>query len=662
MKYLLLLLSILLILREAVGPPVTTKKAEEGNEENELPAEDDWGQDIKYEKYLKEVVQALESDPQFKEKLEKAETVDIRTGKIAKELEFVNHNVRTKLDELKRQELERLRHLAVMQYNQQQLQRQELGEAEATGGGHRIGERQKLHIAPHLNHKNPHTFEVEDLRKLIVQTTKELEEADRRRREEFKQYELQKEFEIQERLRNSRNDYEREMLEKEYKELEEKHKKHPQLHHPGSKQQLEEVWQEQDHMNPEDFNPKTFFHLHDLDGNGVWDADEVKMLFQKELDKMYDHAAFEDDPRERQEEMERMREHVFNESDTNKDHLISYDEFLAQTKKTEYQQDPGWEGLDHTPAYTHEEYEAFERQRQEEVRKLVEQGLIPPQPVYGMDSGQMHIGKEPYLHDNRIPQHHPMASNQVHHIPQQHANLPPPAYHPGQVPYHPVATNHVPQQHPPQAYAGSAGHHGAYGNIPHPPQHPPVAQEGYAKHEQGAPLGYNQQHQQAPPMVSQGQMNPGGPPHGAGGHESQGAHHPPQQLAHSPQQPAHSPQQPAHSPQQPAHSPQQLAHSPQQPAHSPQQPAHHPQPVGNQHMEGSQQASQHHQQGHTGTINSHNENSQQFHPNAGSDAHGLEGNANPSSANQHNQHSNEGLHSVGGREHDIQQNKVPSPQ
>jgi hypothetical protein len=60
----------------------------------------------------------------------------------------------------------------------------------------------------------------------------------------------------------------------------------------------------------------------DLDGNGVWDADEVKALFLKELDKMYTPGASEDDMRERIEELERMREHVFKEADTNKDGLI----------------------------------------------------------------------------------------------------------------------------------------------------------------------------------------------------------------------------------------------------------------------------------------------------------------------------------------------------
>lgn len=66
----------------------------------------------------------------------------------------------------------------------------------------------------------------------------------------------------------------------------------------------------------------------DLDGNGYWDQMEVKALFKKELDKMYDPNAPEDDLNERYEEMERMREHVFKESDTDKDNLIRSVYFL----------------------------------------------------------------------------------------------------------------------------------------------------------------------------------------------------------------------------------------------------------------------------------------------------------------------------------------------
>ena len=36
-----------------------------------------------------------------------------------------------------------------------------------------------------------------------------------------------------------------------------------------------------------DWDPKTFFNMHDLDGNGRWDENEVRILFRKELDKVF---------------------------------------------------------------------------------------------------------------------------------------------------------------------------------------------------------------------------------------------------------------------------------------------------------------------------------------------------------------------------------------
>lgn len=40
------------------------------------------------------------------------------------------------------------------------------------------------------------------------------------------------------------------------------HNEHEKVHHPGSKAQLEEVWEKKDHMDKEDFNPVTFFMTH----------------------------------------------------------------------------------------------------------------------------------------------------------------------------------------------------------------------------------------------------------------------------------------------------------------------------------------------------------------------------------------------------------------
>uniref|UniRef100_A0A1I7WGI1 EF-hand domain-containing protein n=1 Tax=Heterorhabditis bacteriophora TaxID=37862 RepID=A0A1I7WGI1_HETBA len=81
-------------------------------------------------------------------------------------------------------------------------------------------------------------------------------------------------------------------------------------------------------MEKDSFDPRTFFALHDLNGDGFWNADELEALFQLELEKMYNETNPDDDPRERMEEMYRMREHVTKQMDKNGDRMISIDEFL----------------------------------------------------------------------------------------------------------------------------------------------------------------------------------------------------------------------------------------------------------------------------------------------------------------------------------------------
>nr|CAG4638652.1 EOG090X0B17 [Cyclestheria hislopi] len=460
--------AILLIVPNIICPPVDQKKPDTHDSNDVSNNEpDDLG--LEYNRYLKEVVQVLEGDPEFRKKLESSDPEDIRSGKIAKELEYVSHNVRSKLDELKRQEMERLRHLAVEQYEQSR--------------GLGIPHNGRLKLPGHIDHKSP-TFEMEDLRKLIIQTTKDLEEADRKRKEEFKQYEMQKEFEHREKLKNL-DEEKRKEEERAWEDAQKKHKEHPKVHHPGSRQQLEEVWEKQDHLSPESFNPKTFFALHDIDGNGVWDADEVKALFSKELDKVYDPNAPEDDMAERFEEMERMREHVFNETDTNKDHLISYEEFLQQTMKDAFQRDPGWETIDQQPVYSQQEYLEFERRRQLEIQRLVEQGLLPPHP--GM------------IHPNAVPQ--------VYGMPQLPPMGQPPVYKPqgNQITHEEAAQFHQPNVAQ-QAYAQL--HYGQqpggqqqfvqphYGQHQFVPQQQPVPQHQYAQQAQQ----YQYQPQQAVPQ------------------------------------------------------------------------------------------------------------------------------------------------------------------
>ncbi len=50
-----------------------------------------------------------------------------------------------------------------------------------------------------------------------------------------------------------------------------------------TKDQLEGVWEEQDHMRAQDWDPKTFFAMHDLNGDRFWDEDEVRVSILEEV-------------------------------------------------------------------------------------------------------------------------------------------------------------------------------------------------------------------------------------------------------------------------------------------------------------------------------------------------------------------------------------------
>lgn len=54
----------------------------------------------------------------------------------------------------------------------------------------------------------------------------------------------------------------------------------------------------------------------------------------------------------------------------------SYQEFLVQTMKPDFQQDEGWQGLDEQQIYSQQEYEAFQKHRQEEIQKMVAKGMV----------------------------------------------------------------------------------------------------------------------------------------------------------------------------------------------------------------------------------------------------------------------------------------------
>ena len=55
---------------------------------------------LEYNKYLVEVVNILENDPEFSRKMQEANDEDIKDGTIARELEFLSHGVRCQLSNI----------------------------------------------------------------------------------------------------------------------------------------------------------------------------------------------------------------------------------------------------------------------------------------------------------------------------------------------------------------------------------------------------------------------------------------------------------------------------------------------------------------------------------------------------------------------------------
>lgn len=324
-------------------PPVIPEKDKLGEAK---PADDtiDPLQALEYQKYLKEVVGILEADPDFKKRIEASSVDDIKSGKIADHLDLVGHNVRTQLDELKRKEIERLSKLISRKARINQLE----------------GKDVESILPKHVDHSNTDTFEKGDLEKLIRQATADLEDIDKKRKDEFKKHELEKEYDRRQALENMDKNA-REKAEKEYQEEMEKRKHHEKINHPGSKDQLEEVWTEQDKLEEDQFNPNTFFQLHDTDSDGFLNEFEIEALFQIELDKIYNTTDPNYDPKEREEEMNRMREHVLTEIDKNKDKLVSLEEFLEATKQKEFEKNEDWKTIEDEPQFENKEFENYSK-------------------------------------------------------------------------------------------------------------------------------------------------------------------------------------------------------------------------------------------------------------------------------------------------------------
>ena len=92
------------------------------------------------------------------------------------------------------------------------------------------------------------------------------------------------------------------------------------------------------------------------------DEFEIEALFQIELDKIFNKTDPSFDPLEREEEMNRMREHVMNEIDRDKDRMVSLQEFMESTKQKNFDQNDEWKTVEDEQQFNQKEFEEFKKE------------------------------------------------------------------------------------------------------------------------------------------------------------------------------------------------------------------------------------------------------------------------------------------------------------
>jgi len=343
---------LLLCVGMSVAPPPKGKEEAELKDQmyNTDGLTPQQAQEQEYFRYISQIVGELEKDENFKTMSQNVTEEDIKSGKLADLLDHVGHDVRKRIDEVKRMEVEYQRDL--------------------------IRKNKHNHMADvsqtfwnPVHHDNQDTFEKDDLKVLLMRHSQVIEDMEAKRHEQFKKHEMEKEHERREALKNM-TEIDRQNAEKKHKEEASTHEK---IHEPGHKAQLEEVW-DSDGYDPENFEPRTFFHIHDKDGNGYLDYYETETLFLHDLDKLYNMSDPNVDLWERSEELERMRMHMLKVMDTDHDGLVSYEEFMKESTSEDFNHDEEWKSVgEDEQVFTDAEYDEYERLLAE-VRKEQEEG------------------------------------------------------------------------------------------------------------------------------------------------------------------------------------------------------------------------------------------------------------------------------------------------
>merc|ERR1712142_723766 len=169
-------------------------------------------------------------------------------------------------------------------------------------------------------------FTAQDIGLLIRANMEHVKKFQHLRETDFAKYEMEKRFLEEQRLRHIKTE-ERRKKELEQLEAEKAKRAAANVKHPMSEDAEKDVWEDKEGLPRDEFNPKTFFSMHDLDSNGLLDLEEVRVILRQELENS---KIDKNDTREYMEEMERMRDHIYRETDKNGDLMIDFEEFEKQ--------------------------------------------------------------------------------------------------------------------------------------------------------------------------------------------------------------------------------------------------------------------------------------------------------------------------------------------
>ena len=136
-------------------------------------------------------------------------------------------------------------------------------------------------------------------------------------------------------------------------------------------------------QNESDYDIEKFFHLHDINTDQLIDRQELRMMVITELTDSYKKDNRSQESEEFREDLERIREEVFENADIDKDGFISKSEFLAivaENQKKQEQRSLHEEEqrvLHKESEFTEEEYNKFRQDNIHEIRRLIANGQLP---------------------------------------------------------------------------------------------------------------------------------------------------------------------------------------------------------------------------------------------------------------------------------------------